>query len=62
MEDTVNKKLDVDKILFKGALMFERIFGNWKSLKSNEKCFYFALKAYFVLKIFKFLTRLFGHV
>ena len=27
-----------------------------------KNAFYFILKAYFVLKIFKFLSRLFGHV
>ena len=31
-------------------------------LKMMENAFYFILKAFFVLKIFKFLSRLFGHV
>ena len=31
-------------------------------LKMMEKAFYFILKAVFILKIFKFLSRLFGHV
>ena len=30
------------------------IFGNWKSFKNDEKTFYFNLKNFFVLKIFKF--------
>ena len=33
-----------------------------KSFKNDEKYFSFILKALFVLKIFKFLFRLFGHV
>ena len=33
-----------------------------KPFKNDEKCFLFHLKALFVLKIFKFLSRLFGHV
>ena len=32
------------------------------SLKMMKNAFYFILKALFVLKIFKFLWRLFGHV
>ena len=31
-------------------------------LKMMKNAFYFILKAFFVLKIFKFLSRLFGHV
>ena len=31
-------------------------------LKLMKNAFYFILKALFVLKIFKFLSRLFGHV
>ena len=31
-------------------------------LKMIKNAFYFILKAFFVLKIFKFLSRLFGHV
>ena len=31
-------------------------------LKKTKNAFYFILKALFVLKIFKFLSRLFGHV
>ena len=37
-------------------------FGKWKSCKNNEKCFYFTSKALYVLKIFKFLSWLFGYV
>ena len=31
-------------------------------LKKMKNAFYFILKALFVLKLFKFLSRLFGHV
>ena len=34
----------------------------WKPFKNDEKCFFFVLKAHFVLKIFKFLSWHFGHV
>ena len=40
----------------------ETIFGNWKSFKNDEKCFYFTLKALFIIKIFEFLSWHFGHV
>ena len=33
----------------------------WKPFKNDEKAFYFILKALFVLKIFKFLSRLVVH-
>ena len=33
----------------------------WKPFKNDEKCFYFISKAFFVLKIFKILSRHFGH-
>ena len=33
-----------------------------RSFKNYENAFYFTLKALFVLKIFKFLSWLFGHV
>ena len=33
----------------------------WNPIKSDEKCFIFILKALLVLKIFKFLSWLFGH-
>ena len=36
------------------------IFDNWKTFKNEEKCC--TLKALFVLKIFRFLSWLFGHV
>ena len=32
------------------------------SLKNDKKCFFFILKALFVLKMFKFLSLYFGHV
>ena len=35
---------------------------HWKPFKNDEECFYFFLKALFVLKIFKFLPWLFSHV
>ena len=35
---------------------------NKSPLKMMKNAFYFALKALFVLKIFKFLSWLFGHV
>ena len=35
---------------------------NWKPFKNDEKSFLFHLKSFFVLKISKFLQRLFGHV
>ena len=44
------------------TLMSDTTFGNWKPFTNDEKCFYVMLKALFVLKIFKFLSWLFGHV
>ena len=38
------------------------LFAELKALKSNSNALYFILKALFVLKIFKFLSWLFGHV
>ena len=37
-------------------------FNNCKPFKMMKNAFYSPLKALFVLKIFKFLSRLFGHV
>ena len=35
----------------------------WKPFKNDQKCFfYFILEAQFILKMFKFLSWLFGHV
>ena len=34
---------------------------DWKPFKTDEKCFYFVSKTFFVLKIFKFMSRHFGH-
>ena len=34
----------------------------WNPFKNDQKCFLFHLKAFFVLKIFKFLSWLFGHI
>ena len=36
--------------------------GNESPLKMMKNAFYFALNAFFVLKIFRFLSWLFGHV
>ena len=48
---------------FKGALSGPRQFlANESPLKIMKNAFYFTLKALFVLKIFKFLSWLFGHV
>ena len=47
----------------KGALSGLREFlANERALKVMRNVFYFTLKAHFVLKIFKFLSRIFGHV
>ena len=49
--------------MIKGALSGLRQFFATKSpLKMTENAFYFTSKALFVLKIFKFLSRLFGNV
>ena len=37
-------------------------FLDWKPFKSDVKCFLLHFEGFFVLKIFKFLSRLFGHV
>ena len=48
---------------FKGALSGLRQFLPTESpLKIMKNPFYFTLKAYFVLKMFRFLSWLFGHV
>ena len=46
------------------TLRSETNFGFWKPIKNNEKRYLFHLKSFllFVLKIFKFLSWLFGHV
>ena len=43
------------------TLRSETIFGIGKPFKNDENCFYFVLKARFVLKIFKFFSWLFYH-
>ena len=49
--------------MFKGALSGLRQFLAIESpLKMMKNAFYFTSKALFVLKIFTFLSRLFGHV
>ena len=47
---------------FKGALSGLRHFWQLKALSKWKNAFYFTSKALFVLKIFKFLSWLFGHV
>ena len=42
------------------TLRSEIIFGDWNPFKNDEKCFLFHLKS--SLRIFKFLSWLFGHV
>ena len=50
-------------LLAKGALLGPRQFLATESpLKMMKNVFYFTLKALFILKIFKFLSRRFGHV
>ena len=50
-------------IILKGALEGLRQFFITESpLKMMKNAFYFTLKALFVLKVFKFLSLLFGHV
>ena len=39
-----------------------QVCNNFLQLKNDEKCFYFILKALFIVKIFKSLSWLFGHV
>ena len=49
--------------IFKGRLYGPRQFLITESLlKMIKNAFYFTLKALFVLKIFKLLSRLFGHM
>ena len=49
--------------MFKGALLgLRQILATESSLKVMQKGFYFILKAFFVLKIFKSLSYIFGHV
>ena len=53
----------VKVLVFKGALSGQRQFLAAESpLKMIKNAFYFTSKALFVLKIFKFLSWLFGHV
>ena len=50
-------------IELKGVLSGLRQFlANESPLKMMKNAFYFTLKALFVLKLFKFLSWLFGHV
>ena len=49
--------------MIKGALSgLRQFFATENPLKMTENAFYFTSKALFVLKIFKFLSRLFGNV
>ena len=47
---------------FKGALSVLRFLTNESRLKMMKNAFYFTLKTLLVLKILKFLSRVFGHV
>ena len=49
--------LDLDSDLSKK--MFYLL--QWKPFRNDKNAFYLILKAFFVLKILKFLSRLFGH-
>ena len=50
------------KVTIKGALYgLRQLLATERPLKILKNAFYFTLKALFVLKIFKFLSRLFGH-
>ena len=42
------------EILLKGTLLSKTVFVNWKPFQRYEKCFYFTLKALYVLNIFNF--------
>ena len=44
------------------TLRSERSFGNWNLVKMMKNAFCFTLKSLFVLKIFKVLSWLFGHI
>ena len=55
-------KCPEDEDVIKGALSGLRQFLATKiTFKMMKNAFYFTLKALFVLKTFKFLSRLFGH-
>ena len=44
------------------TLRSKTIFGIWKPFKKMKNAFYFTLRAFFVLKILKFLSWFLGHV
>ena len=56
------EKVEILKVGFSPSKKFCVICLIESSLKMMKNAFYFILKALFVLKIFKFLSRLFGHV
>ena len=57
------KVLSHTTMFFKGALSgLKQVFPTENSLKIMKNGFCFTLKAFFVLKIFKFLSCLFGHL
>ena len=58
----LNKELLENKKHKRYTVRSETIFDNWKLFKNNKNAFYFTLKALFVLKVFKFLFWIFGHV
>ena len=45
-----------------GSHLPKKYLLQWKLFKSDGNAFYFMLKASFVLKMFKFLCQLFGHI
>ena len=45
-----------------GHSPFKKNCFKWKPFKNDERAFYIILKALSVLKISKFLSRIFGHV
>ena len=55
------KNFEAKYIAIKVNSRSETFFNHWKPFKNNEKTFYFILKAFFVLEIFKFLSWLFDH-
>ena len=52
----------MENILLKSDSRLPKFCFIWFNFKDDEKGFYFTLKAVSVLKIFKFLSWMFGHV
>ena len=60
----INAGILKSAIIYSRTLTFQKkknYLPNWKPLKMMKNAFYSVLKALFVLKIFKFLSWLFGH-